>query len=215
VADEIQIETQTGLTAYFQLVTTKRLFWNNNTNALEAYNSANWLNYLNALIEPIAGTGRYFGSLPEMFTVNGGPAGNYLIPFYGALQTPAATTDPVLPLTMFLDWSGTAINSLQKLGQLPWSLTGTPDPVNPPEIAKAIQLPARQNSLQFAQAMLNALLDGYSSNPTGAMAISVDGESTSYLTPNQRTQEIQYWTTRVAILSGKRRRATTIRLDRF
>lgn len=48
----------------------------------------------------------------------------------------------------------------------------------------------------------------------GVLSVSVDGQSITYASPQSMIVAIEYWRKQVALLSGSRRRARTIRLDR-
>lgn len=70
-------------------------------------------------------------------------------------------------------------------------------------------------ALQAAQANLNALLLAQQSNPSGVISVSVDGQQVTYISPQQFNESILFWERRVALLSKRRNRVSTIRMDRF
>ena len=70
-------------------------------------------------------------------------------------------------------------------------------------------------SLSAAIAVLNQLYTAVQNTPSGINTIMVDGMSTTYSGAAQLNAAIDYWTKRVAFLSGTRRRSFGIRMDRF
>ena len=71
------------------------------------------------------------------------------------------------------------------------------------------------DSLATAVAILNQLYTAAANTPSGINTIMVDGMSTTYSSHAQIAIAIDYWTKRVAFLSGRRRRSFGIRMDRF
>lgn len=69
-------------------------------------------------------------------------------------------------------------------------------------------------ALQTAQTILNQLYAAAQNNP-GVLSISVDGQDVTYNSPQQFNEAILFWERRVALLSKRRNRISTIRMDRF
>lgn len=211
---QIQVGAISGLSLYAQNRTLAGTVWNSSTQAYETLNTSNWASYLISLDEPVAGSGAYFGAIPQ-----GLPAGTSLLPIYQQTGVAAASTDSQLDswplpagstgapgnyggLTLILDWSGTAINSL--------------GPYQPRPGSGVIQLPAPQDSLAYAQQALTAWMAAeLSLASNGFAAVSIDGQTVTYRDPGMIGARIDYWRRRVALLSGHRRRVSSIRLNRF
>jgi hypothetical protein len=70
-------------------------------------------------------------------------------------------------------------------------------------------------ALSQAQAVLATLYSAAANNAGGVIRVVVDGQDVTYSTPGQLNSAIMFWEKKVALLSGRRRRVSTIRLDRF
>lgn len=203
MANELQIPQPSGSTLYFVAINQQGQWWNQSTPAYETFNALHWSNYVITLVEAVANSGIYFGSVPT-----GLPLGLALLSLYVQAGSSPASTDSqgqdgsqTRPIVYVLDWSGSAVNSIT-----PW-LSNTPP---------QFQLPAQQDSLLKAQNRLNAWLAAYDAlTTTGVASINVDGQQIMLRDPDQVLKQIEFWRNRVMILSGKRRRASSIRMDRF
>jgi len=189
-APNLQIAATAGLTLYAQAVTFTGLFWNTGTSAFEAKNLANWSLYAIPLNEPVTGT--YFGSFPGTIAT-----GTYLIPVYQQQTVPgsAASTDCKQGITLVGDWnlSSGSFNSLAPLEKT----AGT----------QAIDLPKAQTAVQTYQNILNALIGAELQFATLPFAeVSVDGQMVRFTSPKLLAERIEYYTKKVALLSGQRRR---------
>ncbi len=196
---QIQVPATSGKTLYLADKSLAGLWFNISTGQYEAYNLAHWGNYVISLTEPVANSGVYFGTVPANL-----PAGTSLLPAYVQSGGSPAATDTQwpsagCPLIYVLDWSGSIINSIAPLkGQV------------------QIQLPAQQNSLAKAQAILDKLYDARLTSATsGVISVGTDGQATTWASPGQLDTAIQFWQKQVALLSGQRRRVRPIRLDRL
>ena len=81
--------------------------------------------------------------------------------------------------------------------------------INPTQVAPA------QNNLELAQTILNQLYQFRSTNPAGINRISIDGQEVVFQSLADLDVSIQYWSTRVGILAGTRRRAQNVWLGGF
>jgi hypothetical protein len=207
---DIQFKALTGLTLYTMVVTPTGQYFRHSSSVqvgVEAYDPSHRADYAVALFEPVAKSGFYFGSVPH-----GLQSGLWLLPVYKQAGGAVADADQQLAdassgkqLTLVLDWcvdrSGSRAKSIAPLGSWP---TGQ------------VQLPAAQSSLAAAQAILAELYQSrLAMGQTNVVSITIDGEQTVFSSPGQLETAILFWERRVAILSGKRRRAATIRLDGF
>ncbi len=195
---QIQVPATPGKTLYLADKSLAGLWFNLSTGQYEAYNLAHWSNYVIGLTEAVANSGVYFGSVPANL-----PAGTSLLPAYVQSGGAPAATDSQwpgagCPLIYVLDWSGSAVNSIAPLkGQV------------------QIQLPAQQNSLAKAQAVLDKLYEArLSSAASGVISSGTDGQMTTWASPAQLDTAILFWEKKVALLSGQRRRVRSMRLDR-
>ena len=203
--NNIQITDQTGNTDYFIIQLPPMQAWNGA--ALENFSSSDWTSYAIGISETVANSGVYFGSVPAAL-----PAAVYLLPFYIQSGSAPATTDSQIGqyyptgagLTLVLDWSGVAVNTI--------------GPLKPSVGPTTNSIPAKQDSLSFAQGILNNLYAGQATAAaTGQNLVSVmaDGQSTTWMSPTQIINLINFWEKKVNLLSGKRKRVSSIRLDRW
>lgn len=200
--NEIQLNLTTGLTLYVQARTPMALYYK--SGGYEAYNAADWSAYAIPLVEPVAGSGIYFGTIPSSL-----PAGLTLMPVYVQSGGSPATTDVRYAcgcdnLTLSVDWSGTAVNSLAPFGT--W---------NGPAI---IALPASQAPLSVGR--VAAILDQlYTARgniaAAGVISVTVDGEQTVFSSPAQLDSSILMWERKLAILTGQRKRLSRFDLSGF
>lgn len=104
MAGEIQINFDTGLSLYFMVRSATGTVWNTGTAAFEAYNSANYANYVVALTEESGSGGFYKGNFPSTIS-----AGVYGVTAKHALagNGSEAAGDPVIGIENF-QWTGTA-----------------------------------------------------------------------------------------------------------
>lgn len=206
MANEIQITDQTGRTDYFQISLPPNQWWNGTT--LETFSAANWINYCVPLTETIPLSGVYFGSLPVQIPASP----TFLLPVYNQTGATPASTDLQIGqsapwsggLVLVLDWSGIAVNSI---GPLRPSVGPIPNAI-----------PAKQDSLGFAQTILNNLYLAQMQSALGQVNIletSVDGQTVRWQTPAQLIGLINFWRRQVALLSGKRRRVNFLNLGNF
>jgi len=206
----IQLSAASGLTLYGFVITPM--------GSLPASDA--WASSALALQETIPNSSEYFGTFP-----NESQDGLYLLPiFVQSGVTPANTdlqlgvwqpqatdgnTPPPLPcngaVTLAIDWDTTCgIRSLSRLGAAP----GGPRP----EV-----LPQPQNSALTAQRIVSELYKAREQIASGGSfaTVNIDGQAFSYTSAAQLDQTILFWERKVARLTGRRRRVTTLRLDRF
>jgi hypothetical protein len=198
--NEAQISAPSGQQLYAPNVNTSGKYLNQVSRQYEAYDANNWGSYIIPFVEPVANSGMYFANLYRA----GIPNGLSLLPIYQQAGEAAAPTDARLSrdgkdLTLVVDWTGTAANSIAPLGSSPDN--------------QAAQLPAPQNSLQFAQTMLNKWTTAEATlATTGLASVTVDGEQSVYRNAMDVATQVQYWKNQVALLSGARRRVSTLRM---
>jgi hypothetical protein len=203
----VQIAAETGLTLYFVVMRpTNQLWWNLTTHSYETFAAGNWPSYVVPLSEPIANSGAYFAALPPNLST-GVIA---LLSVYQQQGTSPASTDPLysrpgqqrpLSLVVELDDDG-GVKSLSPL----WS-DGNAHP---------LQIPDRQNSLTAAQRIVDALYSARLKLAAQQHAtVTIDGQSVTFRDPAKLDDQILFWERKVALLSGRRRRVQTMRLDRW
>ena len=193
----LQIATISGLQLYAQVATFAGMLWNNGTSAFETVNSANWSQYAVPLVEPVAGSGTYFAAFPATIV-----AGTYLVPVYQQQNSssPSQANDFQQGITLVADWnlSSGAMNSLAPLEKT----AGT----------QAIDLPKPQTAVQTYQNILNSLLAAELQFATQPFAeVMVDGQTVRFTSPKLLAERIEYYTKKVALLSGQRRRMVGMR----
>lgn len=71
--------------------------------------------------------------------------------------------------------------------------------------------PAPQPS---AAGMVAMIMMAMRNNPAGVVAVTIDGQIVTW-SRSQALEELRFWKREAAIANGTRRRATTIRMDRF
>lgn len=214
MAAEIKLSAATGQTLYTQQRSLVGQVWNTSANAVESETDANWTTYAVSLAEPVPGSGLYIGSVSLL------PAGTWLLPIYVQQTTSPSTTDPILnawpiPTALgassppqrggfifVLDWSGSVVNSIA-----PFENRGGNGQL-------AVPLP--QDSAAYAQQMLATYMTAeLALASTGIATVSIDGQMVTYRDLRQITDRIAYWKSQVAFLTGRRRRVSSIRMDRW
>lgn len=199
MANELQLQLRSCLTLYTQAVTPTALYFNGSD--VEAYDVSHWSLYTIALIEPVAGAGIYFGSMPTNL-----PPGLTLMPVFIQAGTEPTSTDcqyraarGIHNLTVCVDWSGTAVNSIAPFGR--W------------DGPSVISLPQSQTALAVnrASAILDTLYTARATLAAGnVVTTTVDGESVTFATPAQLENSILFWERKVALLTGQRKRVTRL-----
>lgn len=221
----IEIQTTSGLTLYAIIQQLTGAAWNAVSGAFETINPANWADYVVALNETIPTTGIYFGDPPAQETGSSGTGpgpGTRLLPIYQQQGSQPASTDPIYtpiadtdsasngallgrPLVFVLELSENS--AIVSMGIFAPSGTG---------FGRALSLPARQDSLAIAQDILNRLYAARVQLATSSYAsVAIDGQQVSFTNPQMLDDQIQFWERKCAVLSGKRRRTFTLRLDRW
>lgn len=208
-SSRIQLSATSGLTLY--------TFFLSPLSGLPS--SGAWAGQALSLTETIPNSGEYFGSVPL-----NSRDGLYLLPiFVQSGDTPAstdlqlgvsnnqpATNDvpppiPNHPITLAIDWClESGIRSVSRLGAAP----GAPRP----EV-----LPQPQYSVLTAQRIVSELYKAREEIAAGGSfaSVTIDGQSFTYSSASQIDQSILFWERKVARLTGRRRRVTAMRLDRF
>jgi hypothetical protein len=200
---DLQIQAAAGQELYCVAISPAGWWWNTVNGAFEAFASANWSQYVVSLVEAVANSGRYFGSVPAGLTT-----GLALLSLYAQNGASAASTDSQVldgqtPVVYALDWSGTTVNSISPLGSADADL-------------RQLSLPAKQDSLAVAQGILNQLYTARMKLATSAyVSVSVDGQMVTFNNPAVLDEQIQFWERKCAVLSGRRRRFSSLRMDRF